>query len=81
VDGQTVINFPSRLNFHYTYLMGAVEGVEGVVTAGARKMLQDLKAQWSVFRTELESLLGEDLAGFNSLVAESSIPAVVVPRE
>jgi photosystem II stability/assembly factor-like uncharacterized protein len=81
VDGQTVINFPSRLNFHYTYLMGAVEGVEGVVTAGARKMLQDLKAQWSVFRTELESLLGEDLAGFNSLVAESGIPAVVVPRE
>jgi photosystem II stability/assembly factor-like uncharacterized protein len=81
VDGQTVINFPSRLNFHYTYLMGVVEGAEGVVTAGARQMFEDLKAQWSVFRAALEGLLGEDLGRFNSLVAQSGIPAVVVPRE
>ena len=81
VDGQTVINFPSRLNFHYTYLMGAVESAEGIVTAGAQQMFRDLEAQWSVFRAELDGLLGEDLARLNSLVAQSSIPAVVVPRE
>ncbi len=81
VDGQTVINFPSRLNFHFTYLMGAVEGAEGIVTAGARQTFQDLKAQWSVLRAELENLLGEELGRLNSLVADGGIPAVVVPRE
>jgi len=44
VDGQTVINFPSRLDFHYTYLMDAVEGAEGVVTDGARQMFDDLQS-------------------------------------
>jgi photosystem II stability/assembly factor-like uncharacterized protein len=79
VDGQTVINFPSRLNFHYIYLRGAVEGAEGVVTEGARQTFADLASQWAVHRTELRRLLGEELDRFNALVSETGIPAVMVP--
>jgi hypothetical protein len=80
VDGQTVINFPTRLNFHYTYLMGAVESAEGVVTDGARQMFGDLRSQWLNYKTQLNDLLEVRLAQFNSLVAESDVPAVIVPR-
>ncbi len=79
VDGQTVINFPSRLNFHYTYLRGAVDGAEGVVTDGARQMFADLSEQWTRHRSELERLLGSELDGFNRIVREHDVPAIVVP--
>ncbi len=79
VDGQTVINFPSRLNFQYIYLRGAVEGAEGLVTEGARQLFRDLSAVWAGYRVELESLLGQRLDAFNSLVRAESVPAVVIP--
>ena len=80
VDGQTVINFPSRLNFHYTYLRGAVEGAEGIVTHGARQLFQDLEEQWARHRAELERLLGPELDEFNRFVRERGIPAIIVPH-
>ncbi len=79
VDGQTVINFPSRLNFHYIYLRGAVDGAEGGVTDGALQMLADLRAKWAGFRAELDVLLGDDLDRFNGLIAERGIPAIISP--
>jgi hypothetical protein len=81
VDGQTVINFPSRLRFQYVYLRGAVDGAEGVVTAGARQLHQDLSAKWARFEQQLDELLGPRLAGFNRLVEEHGIPAVIGPQE
>ena len=79
VDGQTVINFPSRLRFHYIYLRGAVDGHEGVVTGGARQMFADLSTQWSGFRAEVDGLLGADLDDFNQMVANAGIPAIIAP--
>ncbi len=78
VDGQTVINFPSRLNFHYTYLRGAVDGAEGMVTDGSREMFADLSEQWTRHRAELDVLLGPELDEFNRIVSEHGIPAVIV---
>jgi photosystem II stability/assembly factor-like uncharacterized protein len=80
VDGQTVINFPSRLDFHYTYLMDAVEGAEGIVTDGARQTFEDLRNQWLSYKAELDELFEVELARFNSLVAENGVPAVIIPR-
>ncbi len=79
VDGQTVINFPSRLNFQYIYLRGAVEGAEGLVTEGAQELFSDLSAVWAGYRVELENLLGRRLQEFNALVRAESVPAVVIP--
>jgi len=77
VDGQTVINFPSRLNFQYIYLRGAVDGAEGRVTDGARELLADLSQIWERHRATLDQLLGEELDAFNALVREQGVPAVV----
>ncbi len=79
VDGQTVINFPSRLNFQYIYLRGAVDGAEGRVTEGARHLLRDLSTIWATYRAEMETLLGRRLEEFNSLVRVENVPAVLIP--
>lgn len=81
VDGQTVINFPSRLDLQYTYLRGVVDGAEGRVTEGAHQLYRDLSAKWSALKAELEDLLGPQLQEFNSLVRERGGPAVVLPEE
>jgi hypothetical protein len=80
VDGQTVINFPARLNHHYIFLRSAVDAAEGRVTDGARQRFADLSAQWAEYQTTLENLEGEALAEFNSLVQDSNVPAVIVPK-
>ena len=79
VDGQTVINFPSRLNFQYIYLRGAVEGAEGRVTDGALRLFGDLSSAWMGYKAELGALLGERLDAFNALVREQGVPAVIMP--
>ena len=78
-DGQTVLNYPSRLNLRYIYLLGVIDGAEGVVTAGAHQHYADLSAIWARYKAELESLLGEKLEAFNALVREEDVPAVVIP--
>ena len=77
VDGQTVINFPSRLNHHLTYLRGAVDGSELGLIDGARERYSDLKAQWDEQKAKLDPLLGAELDAFNTLVRESAIPLVI----
>ena len=79
VDGQTVINFPSRLNIQYVYLRGVVDGAEGLVTDGSHRLRNDLAAIWSTHRAELRRLLGAELDAFNALVREEDVPAVVIP--
>ena len=77
VDGQTVINFPSRLNHGFTYLRGAVDGSEVGVVDGARERYRDLKAQWDEQKAKLDPLLGVELDAFNTLVREKAIPFVI----
>lgn len=76
VDGQTVINFPSRLNHHFIYLHGAVDGSEVGLIDGAQSRLDDLIGQWETQRLALSEILGERLDRFNALVVESGIPHV-----
>ncbi len=80
VDGQTVINFPVRLNHHFIYLMNSVEAAEGEVTNGAKQRYADLAAQWTRLKGTLDQLLGADLAAFNGLVRDRGIGAVIAPR-
>ena len=76
VDGQTVINFPVRLDHHFLFLEGAVDGADAGVTDGARQRYADLSAEWTRLKTRLDALLGPDLDAFNALVKEKGIPAV-----
>ncbi|MBI3981854.1 MAG: glycosyl hydrolase [Gemmatimonadetes bacterium] len=79
VDGQTVINFPMRLNQFYIYLLNAVDGADDGVTDGARRRHTDLQRQWAGLKATLDQLLGAELAAFNDVVKGQGIPAVVAP--
>jgi photosystem II stability/assembly factor-like uncharacterized protein len=79
VDGQTVINFPVRLNHHFIILHGAVDSSEEGLIEGAKDRFADLMAQWNEKKAALDSLLGGELDKFNALVREKGIPPVILP--
>ena len=78
VDGQTVINFPMRLNEFYLYLHGAIDGSHSGTTNGQLDRLADLSEQWQRHRVALRTTLDDDLAAFNRLVRARNVPAVIV---
>ena len=78
VDGQTVINFPTRLKFQYVWLHGNADGANAGVSRGSRDVLRDLRARWNVHRVTVEELLGERLDAFNELVRELGLSNVLV---
>ncbi len=80
VDGQTVINFPSRLKFQYVWLYGNVEGAEGRVTRGARDVLRDLRVRWTQHRATVEELLGPRLDAFNALLQRHGFGGILRPE-
>jgi photosystem II stability/assembly factor-like uncharacterized protein len=79
IDGQTVINFPTRLKFQYIFLHGNASGAEGEVSMGSRDVLRDLSARWSVHRATNEELLGSRLDAFNDLVREAGFSVIIAP--
>lgn len=79
VDGQTVINFPVKLNHHFIILHGAVDSSEEGLIEGARDRFRDLSAEWQKDKAALDELLGNELDRFNALVRESGLPAVISP--
>jgi hypothetical protein len=78
VDGQTVINFPMRLNQFYIYLRNAIADSDMGTTNGQLDRLADLSEQWQRQRATLRTTLEDDLAAFNRLVRARNVPAVIV---
>ena len=78
VDGQTVINFPMRLNQFFIYLRGAIDDSNVGTTDGQRDRFGDLSEQWQRHQRAAGTLLGDELTAFNRLVRDRNVPAVVV---
>ena len=78
VDGQTVINFPMRLNQFFIYLRNAIDDSHVGTTDGQRDRFGDLSEQWQQHQRTAGALLGDELAAFNRLVRDRNVPAVVV---
>ena len=79
VDGQTVINFPTRLKFQYVFLHGNAGGAETGVSMGSRDVLRDLRARWSVHQVTNDELLGPRLDAFNDLVRDAGFSVIIMP--
>lgn len=79
VDGQTVINFPSRLKFQYVFLHGNSDGADAGVSMGSTDVLQDLGARWSVHQATNDELLGPRLDAFNEMVREAGFSIIIAP--
>lgn len=77
-DGQNVLNAESRLDLHYVFLRTEVDESEGGTTQGAHDFYQDLTSRWATHRAEVDRLLGPELDGFNQVVRESGMPAVIL---
>jgi hypothetical protein len=80
VDGQTVINFPMRINEFYLYLRGAIDDSHAGITDGQQARLADLSERWQAQQKALSSALGDGIDEFNRLVRTRNIPPVVVRR-
>ena len=81
VDGQTVINFPSRLKFQYVWLHGNADAAEAGVTRGSQDVLGDLRVRWNTHRATVLELLGPRLDAFNDLLDELGFGAIIAPPE
>ena len=79
VDGQTVINFPSRLKFQYVFLHGNVSAADGEVSMGSRDVLRDLRARWTVHQSTNDELLGPRLDAFNQLARDAGFSIIIAP--
>ena len=71
VDGQTVINFPMRLNQFFIYLRSAIDESDLGTTDGQRDRLGDLSEQWQQQQRALTAALGDELGAFNRLVRDA----------
>jgi len=80
VDGQTVINFPTKLAHHLTVLHNFVDEAEAEVTDGARARAADLAKIWKEKKVEVENLLGPQLESFNKQVAAAKMNYVTIPK-
>ncbi len=80
VDGQTVLNAPSRLNLQYVYLMGTVEGSDEGPNEGAREFMGDLNVRWRAHEAKLDVLLTDGVDEFNEAVEAAGIPPVEKPN-
>ena len=80
VDGQTVINFPTKLAHHLTVLHNFVDEVDADVTEGARVRAADLSKVWKDRKAEVDNLLGPQLASFNKQVADAKLNYVTIPK-
>jgi hypothetical protein len=80
VDGQTVINFPTKLAHHLTVLHNFVDEAEADVTDGARVRAADLEKVWEERRAEVENLLGPQLDSFNRQAAALKMNYVTLPK-
>ena len=80
VDGQTVINFPMRLNEFYLYLRGAIDDSHVGITDGQQARLADLSERWQAQQKALGVALSDGVDEFNKLVRARNIPPVVVRR-
>ena len=79
VDGQTVINFPMRLNQFLIYLHAAVADAPGIVNAGSRQRYADLSAQWEAVLADLEAIYSGPVREFNDAVREAQPAPVRLP--
>jgi hypothetical protein len=83
-SGQDPIRFAGMLDNQLAELYGALTGSDGYIsggpegrpTEGSMERLQSLNVEWAARRTELLSILQNDVARFNQLMEELGLPAV-----
>ena len=74
------LNFPIKLNNKLASLSGAVASADTAPTAQAHAVFDDLANQIGLHLITLSTVIETDVAEFNQLVSQLSIPAIAPPR-
>jgi photosystem II stability/assembly factor-like uncharacterized protein len=77
---QDPLNYPIRLDNKLSLLGESVASADARPTDQARAVFDDLAARVDAELRSLRRVLDQDLAGFNRLVADRAVPAVVPKR-
>jgi hypothetical protein len=78
--GQDPLNFPPRIDNHYVYLYGHLNGDYGRPTAGSYQRFEDLNAELQPHMDKLEAILDTDVAQFNRTLNEKGAAVIMVPK-
>ncbi|NOY47237.1 MAG: glycosyl hydrolase, partial [Chlorobi bacterium] len=75
---QDVINFNNKLNAQLMHLKGYVDVAEPKVTNGVKERLQDLLADWNVYKDERNTIINVEMLNYNTLYKELGLPAIII---
>ena len=77
---QDVINFPNKLNAEIMNLISRINGNDPRLTKGAKERRDELMAEWSALKIEMNNIVNDDIRAFNQEYKEADIPILVVPN-
>jgi photosystem II stability/assembly factor-like uncharacterized protein len=78
--GIHVIAEPARLDSHFNFLHYAANSWDPGITEGDRVAYADISREWIKYKSQLDQILGSELAAFNRLYATRGLGAVIVPK-
>ncbi len=76
-NGQDVINYRNGINSQYVFLLGNVEGNDGV-TQPSRERFAELERLWSAMRAEVQVIEQQEVPAFNKLLQDGGVNGVIV---
>ena len=77
---QDVINFPNKLNAEIMNLISRINGNDPRLTKGAKERRDELMAEWSALKIEMNNIVKHDIGAFNQEYREADIPVLLVPN-
>jgi len=79
-SGQDVLNFPVRLNNHLVALNGVVGSADSAPTKQSYEVFDMLSKAVDEQLTKWKAILSSDVAGYNNLVKQQEIPALILTQ-
>jgi len=76
---QDVINFPNKLSAEIMNLISRINGNDPRLTKGAKQRRDELINEWAELKTQMNSIVDVDIAGFNQAYRDADIPVLIVP--
>jgi len=74
-----IINFINKISADYIFLKGEMDANIPYITNGQKEQYAKLDANWQTLKTEMNTLLNKDVAGFNALCRQKNMEKVIVP--
>ncbi|MFQ5448060.1 MAG: hypothetical protein ACE5FF_14130 [Saprospiraceae bacterium] len=61
-------------------LKSAIDAYAPRPTMGQKERLNDLLAQWNLWKTEMERIISEDAGRFNETYKAAELPVLILPK-